>query len=200
MGYDEWWLMLLLQSIAPGGEGSVCAVYCPCKWCVGHIIVSFLFLQLPAIHRTQALDQHRPRSLPRPQVMVVLRREFQTPDEEMKKIVLKVVKQCVGTEGVECDYIRAEILPDFFRHFWNRKMALDRRNYKQLVETTVEISIKVRCVWWPCVAAVQSLCVNVGIEQDMPVKLQRGMHEYFTTCAPCDRTIPPCIHPAGWLL
>lgn len=47
--------------------------------------------------------------------MVVLRREFATPDEEMKKIVLKVVKQCVGTEGVEPDYIRAEILPDFFK-------------------------------------------------------------------------------------
>ena len=36
-------------------------------------------------------------------------REFQTPDEEMKKIVLKVVKQCVGTEGVEPDYIRSEV-------------------------------------------------------------------------------------------
>ena len=33
--------------------------------------------------------------------MVVLIREFQSPDEEMKKIVLKVVKQCVGTDGVE---------------------------------------------------------------------------------------------------
>lgn len=37
------------------------------------------------------------------------RREFQTPDEEMKKIVLKVVKQCVGTDGVEPDYIRQEV-------------------------------------------------------------------------------------------
>ena len=36
-------------------------------------------------------------------------REFQTPDEEMKKIVLKVVKQCVGTEGVEPEYIRTEV-------------------------------------------------------------------------------------------
>jgi splicing factor 3B subunit 1 len=58
--------------------------------------------------------------------MVVLKREFATPDEEMKKIVLKVVQQCVGTEGVEGDYIRDEILPDFFRAFWNRRMALDR--------------------------------------------------------------------------
>lgn len=77
------------------------------------------------------------------EVMVILIREFQTPDEEMKKIVLKVVKQCVGTEGVERDYIRTEILPEFFRNFWVRRMALDRRNYRQLVETTVELANKV---------------------------------------------------------
>lgn len=76
------------------------------------------------------------------EVMVVLIREFQSPDEEMKKIVLKVVKQCVSTEGVEADYIRNDILPEFFRNFWVRRMALDRRNYKQLVETTVEIANK----------------------------------------------------------
>ncbi len=58
--------------------------------------------------------------------MVVLKREFQTPDEEMKKIVLKVVKQCVGTEGVEPEYIKTEVLPEFFKCFWNRRMALDR--------------------------------------------------------------------------
>ncbi|GBG61498.1 hypothetical protein CBR_g21841 [Chara braunii] len=77
------------------------------------------------------------------EVMVILIREFQSPDEEMKKIVLKVVKQCVSTDGVEADYIREEILPDFFRNFWVRRMALDRRNYRQLVDTTVEIANKV---------------------------------------------------------
>ncbi|KAL6205354.1 hypothetical protein ACLB2K_022615 [Fragaria x ananassa] len=77
------------------------------------------------------------------EVMVVLIREFKTPDEEMKKIVLKVVKQCVNTDGVEREYIRDHILPEFFRNFWIRRMALDRRNYKQLVETTVELANKV---------------------------------------------------------
>jgi len=61
----------------------------------------------------------------------------------MKKIVLKVVMQCVATDGVEADYIKSEILPPFFKHFWVRRMALDRRNYKQLVETTVELANKV---------------------------------------------------------
>jgi splicing factor 3B subunit 1 len=78
-------------------------------------------------------------------VMPILTREFQSPDEEMKRIVLKVVKQCVGTSGVEPDYIRKEILPEFFRNFWIRRMALDRRNYKQVIETTEELANKVGC-------------------------------------------------------
>eukprot|EP00441_Pelagodinium_beii_P046867 CAMPEP_0197622916 /NCGR_PEP_ID=MMETSP1338-20131121/3021_1 /TAXON_ID=43686 ORGANISM="Pelagodinium beii, Strain RCC1491" /NCGR_SAMPLE_ID=MMETSP1338 /ASSEMBLY_ACC=CAM_ASM_000754 /LENGTH=1233 /DNA_ID=CAMNT_0043192701 /DNA_START=10 /DNA_END=3711 /DNA_ORIENTATION=- len=77
------------------------------------------------------------------EVMIILIREFSTPDEEMKKIVLKVVKQCVATEGVEPSYIREDILPPFFRNFWVVRMALDRRNYRQLVDTTVEIANKV---------------------------------------------------------
>ena len=77
------------------------------------------------------------------EVMAILIREFATPDDEMKKIVLKVVKQCVATDGVELEYVRTAILPDFFRHFWVRRMALDKRNHRELVETTVELSIKV---------------------------------------------------------
>ncbi|XP_069839666.1 splicing factor 3B subunit 1 [Dendropsophus ebraccatus] len=77
------------------------------------------------------------------EVMLILIREFQSPDEEMKKIVLKVVKQCCGTDGVEANYIKTEILPPFFKHFWQHRMALDRRNYRQLVDTTVELANKV---------------------------------------------------------
>ena len=80
------------------------------------------------------------------QVIPILKREFQSPDEEMKKIVLKVVKQCVATEGVTPDYVKKQVLPDFFSYFWVRRMALDRRNYTQLVETTVELAAKVGSV------------------------------------------------------
>ncbi|KAF4527299.1 hypothetical protein B566_EDAN001073, partial [Ephemera danica] len=41
------------------------------------------------------------------------------------------------------EYIKEEILPHYFKHFWNHRMALDRRNYRQLVDTTVEIANKV---------------------------------------------------------
>ncbi|SCZ98634.1 BZ3500_MvSof-1268-A1-R1_Chr7-1g09224 [Microbotryum saponariae] len=76
------------------------------------------------------------------EVMVILIREFQSPDEEMKKIVLKVVKQCAGTDGVQPAYVKEEILPEFFKNFMVRRMALDRRNYRQVVETTVELAQK----------------------------------------------------------
>ena len=58
------------------------------------------------------------------------------------KIVLKVAKQCAATEGVTPQYIKQDILPDFFKSFWVRRMALDRRNYRQVVETTVELAQK----------------------------------------------------------
>lgn len=75
-------------------------------------------------------------------IMPTLIAQFQAPEDEMKKIVLKVIKQCVSTEGVEASYIKEEVIPPFFKHFWVRRMALDRRNYKQLVETTVELANK----------------------------------------------------------
>lgn len=73
-------------------------------------------------------------------VMDVVIREFASQDEEMKKIILKVVKQCVSTEGVEPKYVREKILGPFFSSFWIRRMALDKRNYTQLVETTVALA------------------------------------------------------------
>ena len=76
------------------------------------------------------------------EVTIILIREFQTSDEEMKKIVLKVVQQCATTEGVTPQYIKQDILPDFFKSFWVRRMALDRRNYRQVVDTTVELAQK----------------------------------------------------------
>lgn len=76
------------------------------------------------------------------EVTPTLIREFQSADEEMKKIVLKVVKQCAATDGVTGQFLKEEMLPDYFKHFWVRRMALDRRNYRQVVETTVALSQK----------------------------------------------------------
>jgi splicing factor 3B subunit 1 len=79
------------------------------------------------------------------EVMPILIRQFDTADEDMKKIVLKCVMQCVATDGVEPGYVRETVLPDFFRCFWIRRVALDRRSNKQVVETTVSMANKVGC-------------------------------------------------------
>jgi splicing factor 3B subunit 1 len=79
------------------------------------------------------------------EVMGIVLREFQSPDEEMKKVVLKVVSQCAGTEGVTAAYLKEHVLPEFFKAFWIRRMAVDKRNYRQVVETTVDLAQKVGC-------------------------------------------------------
>ncbi|KXL46509.1 MAG: hypothetical protein FE78DRAFT_89369 [Acidomyces sp. 'richmondensis'] len=79
------------------------------------------------------------------QIMEIILREFSSPDEEMKKVVLKVVSQCAGVSGVTSQYLRDNVLNEFFKSFWVRRMALDKRNYKQVVETTVDLGHKVGC-------------------------------------------------------
>lgn len=77
------------------------------------------------------------------EIMEILLREFSSPDEEMKKVVLKVISQCASTDGVTAAYLKDKVLTEFFKSFWVRRMALDKRNYRQVVETTVDLGQKV---------------------------------------------------------
>lgn len=77
------------------------------------------------------------------QVMRVLIREFRSPDEQMKKIVLAVIVRCIGTEGVSPFYIRQEVLPEFFACFWTPAATSQRRISSQLVQTTIQLSYQV---------------------------------------------------------
>ncbi|KAJ4372267.1 U2 snRNP component prp10 [Neocucurbitaria cava] len=76
------------------------------------------------------------------QIMDTVVKEFQSPDEEMKKVVLKVASQCSNTAGVTPTYLKDNVLPEFFKNFWVRRMALDKRNYRQVVDTTVDLANK----------------------------------------------------------
>ena len=76
------------------------------------------------------------------QLSSVAVREFRTADEGMKRIVLKVLQQCAATDGVTPQQIREDFLPHFFDAFWVRRMALDRRSCRLVVETTVELAQK----------------------------------------------------------
>ena len=77
------------------------------------------------------------------QISEIMIREFSSQDEEMRKVVLKLVSQCAGTNGVTSAYLKENILAEFFKHFWIRRLALDKRNYKAVVDTTVDLGQKV---------------------------------------------------------
>lgn len=61
----------------------------------------------------------------------------------MKRIVLRVVKQCVSCEGVDAQYVREEVVPEYFKQFWQRRLAIDKLTYFQVVDTTVELANKI---------------------------------------------------------
>ncbi|KAH7829428.1 splicing factor 3B subunit 1 [Monocercomonoides exilis] len=76
-------------------------------------------------------------------ILPVLRKEFATPDNEMKKIVLKVAQQMIQTNGVTAETVREKLFPDFMRYFWVPRMAIERRSASQLVDTTVDVAAKI---------------------------------------------------------
>ena len=77
------------------------------------------------------------------EIMPVLIREFSTPDDEIKRIVLKALQQCVGTAGVDASFIRDEVLQRYFENLWVVRNSVEKRNYDALVSTTVALSGKV---------------------------------------------------------
>jgi splicing factor 3B subunit 1 len=46
-------------------------------------------------------------------------------------------------EGVETKYVREEVLDPFFRNFWVRRLALEPRSSRQVLDTTEALSVKV---------------------------------------------------------
>lgn len=76
-------------------------------------------------------------------VMSVVLKEFESPDDEMKRILLIVIKQCIEAKLVSSTYVRETILEQFWEHFWTRKICMDRISAKSLVETTVALAGKI---------------------------------------------------------
>ncbi|KAJ1951494.1 U2 snRNP component prp10 [Linderina macrospora] len=77
------------------------------------------------------------------EIVPVLVREFATPDDAMRTVVLRVVSQCVAAAGVSPQFVRTDVLPGFMAAFWVRRMALDRRSSRHVIAATVELAAKV---------------------------------------------------------
>ncbi|AEY96553.1 FADR334Wp [Eremothecium gossypii FDAG1] len=81
------------------------------------------------------------------EVMRIVQREFASPDDEMKRTVLQVLQKCSGTEGVTPQFLREHVAPHFFSNFWIRRVALDPQLSKQVIYTTVVLSLKLGCAF-----------------------------------------------------
>ncbi|EDO16036.1 hypothetical protein Kpol_1067p8 [Vanderwaltozyma polyspora DSM 70294] len=79
------------------------------------------------------------------EVMRVVQREFSSPDEDMKKTVLVVLQNCCKTEVLTPKYLRDTVAPEFFKHFWLRRTALDKQLNKAVTYTTVVLGEKIGC-------------------------------------------------------
>ena len=76
-------------------------------------------------------------------IMDTLLNNFDAPDDELRRTVLQVVSQCATTAGITPKYLHDKVLKRFFKSFWVRRMAIDKRTYRQVVQTTVDIGQKV---------------------------------------------------------
>ncbi|CAI4048912.1 U2 snRNP complex subunit HSH155 SKDI_13G4190 [Saccharomyces kudriavzevii IFO 1802] len=79
------------------------------------------------------------------EAMRIIRREFDTPDDDMKKTILIVLQKCSGIESISPTFLREEIAPEFFQKFWVRRVALDRPLNKVVTYTTVVLAEKLGC-------------------------------------------------------
>ena len=78
-------------------------------------------------------------------ILPILKKDFISPDENIRRVVLHVLKQCLLVNGIDYTYVKEELCNEFFANFWNRRMALDRKNYKGVIDVTVELAKKISC-------------------------------------------------------
>lgn len=70
-------------------------------------------------------------------------REFASPDEEMRRTVLRIVEQILSAEGIDSDFVRERISSEFFNAFWVRRTALEKRSKKLVINATHAIACKI---------------------------------------------------------
>lgn len=76
------------------------------------------------------------------ELMLVMSREFSSPDEDMRKSVLRILMNMPLTKVVFPNYEK-QILAPFFQSFWNRRTALDSGQITRLlVEATALVAGK----------------------------------------------------------
>ncbi|KAJ1605943.1 splicing factor 3B subunit1-like HEAT repeat-containing protein [Cryptosporidium canis] len=74
------------------------------------------------------------------EISPTLVREFASHDDEMKRVVLKVLEQCIKVEEIGSDFVKRELLGPFISQFWTPRNSLDKRTSRLVVNATVLLS------------------------------------------------------------
>ncbi|KAL7716400.1 Splicing factor 3B subunit 1 [Entamoeba marina] len=69
-------------------------------------------------------------------------REFKTSDEEMKKTVLKVIRQCLNVPVIGKEVGKENLAERFFEFFWQRRNSVDKKLSKEVVDTALLLANK----------------------------------------------------------
>ena len=51
-------------------------------------------------------------------ILPILKKDFISPDENIRRVILNVLKQCLLVNGIDYSYVKEEISGDFFSSFW----------------------------------------------------------------------------------
>jgi splicing factor 3B subunit 1 len=70
-------------------------------------------------------------------------RAFATVDEDLRRVVIRVVQQLARHSGITREFLLGSISGPFFAAFWTVRLAIDRRTIRSLLETTVELAKRV---------------------------------------------------------
>lgn len=76
------------------------------------------------------------------ELMKIITREFTSPDDEMRKTILRIVGNLPLSKQMVRNY-NSEIIKPFLKHFWNRRTASDSQLIVKLVaDTTTDLANK----------------------------------------------------------
>ncbi|CUM62823.1 uncharacterized protein PRCAT00000381001 [Priceomyces carsonii] len=76
------------------------------------------------------------------EIMLVIRREFNSPDDDMKKTILRVILDLPLSRQLFRNY-QNDIIKPFLKSFWNRRVASDSQQLaKNVVECTSTLAVK----------------------------------------------------------
>lgn len=135
-------LAALAEAASPHGidafEGALKPLWSGIKQARGKALAAFL----KAIGAIIPLMDAEYASYYTREVISVIIREFSSPDDELKRTVLLVIRQCSQTDGVSGTFLVSKVIPPFFSSFWIRRSALDRRISAMIIESVLAMAHK----------------------------------------------------------